>query len=585
MQSMYKNNKDALTMTADVIAGFYTSRGNKAVNQDSVKCTIPALTESRSKGAVAAVADGISSSQVSQHASDLAVMLFCDEYLRTSDVWSAARAGTKVLEVINLQLLAKTQHSQYQDNFDQGFVCTFAGVILANKKANLFNCGDSSIFRIRNSKICHFSQQHRAADEYGQQYLSNALGIRSNLQLDVQQIDLVIGDCFILATDGITEFVSTEQLLGLFANCESEQQLQHACQKAAELALANASDDNLSIVAIKQRAADPRETVEYTSDGFLPLPDALSVGDVVDNFKLINQLHKSDRSSLFEVHNTITGATAVMKVPSLSLQTELYYLDELAKEEWLIAKVDHPRVVKRGHSETTRHVFYTLTERVQGITLRQWLNDNGNANLQQVRAWLTQLVSALGALHSKGILHQDIRPENIMIDQYDNLVLLDLGSASLHGQQFSKSDDVLHIPGDMLYSAPEYFLGYWPELSSDMFALAVMTYHALSGTYPYDTSVAKVSNLKELQRLQYKSLLHNNLQIPVWVDAAINKACKPDMQKRYLSLSEFLFDMHNPNPAYNRKLPLLERNPVLFWQLVSAVLALLLIINWVSSSE
>ena len=576
---MRKNRQEKLTMTSHVIAKSHSLKGLKLVNQDSVKCYIPTLDGTRSKGVIAAIADGISSSQVSQYASDLAVTLFCDEYLRTSDVWSPARAGRKVLEVINLQLLAKTQYSRYRDNFDHGFVCTFSGVIITETSACLFNCGDSSIFHIQGNEIVCCSKQHRAADEFDHQYLSNALGIRSNLQLDIQHIALSVGDYVLLATDGVTEFVSPQMLLNFFKGCCTEKQLQYACEKVTALAQANGSDDNLTIQVIKLLKHQQVESSDYSDEGFLPVLNDLKVGDVVDNFKLIKQLHKSDRSSLFKVQDIGTGLNVVMKVPSVSLQSDINYLDELAKEEWLIAKVNHPSVVK-AVSPSKRHFFYTLTELVEGITLRQWLNDNGWANLQQVRGWLTQLVSAVGALHSKGILHQDIRPENIIIDCHGNLTLLDLGSASLHGLQFNQIEG--HVPGDMLYSAPEYFLGDWPDSTSDLFALAVITYHMLSGDYPYGVSVAKLSSARQLAKLQYKPLIQKNLKIPVWVDAAINKACRPDMQKRYQSLSEFLFDMHNPNPIYSRKLPLLERNPVLFWQLVSLFLAFVLIAHWVN---
>lgn len=566
-----------MNMSLKVVAGHYSSKGKKAVNQDrySFYCPEPALMST--KGVLATIADGISSSQVSQFASDLAVNQFRDEYLRTSCVWSPARAGRRVLETINLQLLAKTQHSQYLDNFDLGYVCTFAGLIIKGGRVYLFNCGDSSIFHIRDGSIQNCTKLHRAVDELGNGYLSNALGIRSNLQLDVTELNVVSGDTFILATDGIVEFTSGEAMLHILQHCDSEQQLQQACEEIADVALANGCDDNVTLQVVKVKQSREGTLERYTNTGFLPFIENIDVGSVIDNWQIIRNIHHNDRSSLFEVKNIHSGINAVMKVPSYSMQEQESYLDELAKEEWLMAKVSHVGVVKKQEDNNERQFFYTLTDFIDGITMRQWLNDHGPVDLRQARIWLIQLVSALGGLHSKGILHQDLRPENIMVDKEGNLKLIDLGSASLHGQQFTPSSEMIHVPGDMLYSAPEYFLGYWPDTRSDMFSLAVLIYHTLSGDYPYNTSVAKLCSPRELSRLKYKSLIQRNLNIPVWVDATISKACRPDMQKRYQALSEFSFDMHNPNPAYNRSLPLMERNPVRAWQLISLGLAFALV--------
>ena len=133
------------------------------------------------------------------------------------------------------------------------------------------------------------------------------------------------------------------------------------------------------------------------------------------------------------------------------------------------------------------------------------------------------------------------------------------------------------MPGDLLFSAPEYMVGIWPDERSEQFSVATLLYYMLSGEYPYNADVAKQSSYSGLLKLRYTSLLQRKGEIPVWLDATIKRGCHPQMAKRYPSLSEFVYDIYHPNPAYRGKLPLIERHPVRVWQGISAVLMGLLI--------
>ena len=102
----------------------------------------------------------------------------------------------------------------------------------------------------------------------------------------------------------------------------------------------------------------------------------------------------------------------------------------------------------------------------------------------------------------------------------------------------------------------------------------------LSGRSPYGTAVAKASSRSSQNRLIYQSVIDVKRQCPAWVDLTLKKALQVDPSKRYAELSEFVQDFRKPNPKFiNQSLPpLIERNPVRFWQGVSAVLAMIIIV-------
>tara|TARA_B100001109_G_scaffold49193_1_gene39660 strand:+ start:79 stop:378 length:300 start_codon:yes stop_codon:yes gene_type:complete len=90
--------------------------------------------------------------------------------------------------------------------------------------------------------------------------------------------------------------------------------------------------------------------------------------------------------------------------------------------------------------------------------------------------------------------------------------------------------------------------------------------------------VAKKTSYSALLKLRYISLNQRNVSVPAWLDATIKRACHPQATKRYESLSEFVYDLYHPNPAYGRTLPLMERHPVRVWQGISGILAITVIV-------
>ncbi|MDH5232778.1 MAG: protein kinase, partial [Gammaproteobacteria bacterium] len=178
------------------------------------------------------------------------------------------------------------------------------------------------------------------------------------------------------------------------------------------------------------------------------------------------------------------------------------------------------------------------------------------------------------------MLHQDLRPNNIMIDRNGTVKIIDFGSTRVAGLVEIDSP-IMHqeILGTAQYSAPEYFVGEPASARSDQFSLAVLIYQMLSGRLPYGTQVAKARSKAAQNRLRYQSVLDEDSEIPAWIDSALKKALHPNPYKRYEDISEFIFDLRHPNKVYlnQTQAPLLERNPVVFWKSISALLLITVI--------
>ena len=153
--------KQATQHTLKISLGQSSQSGRKAVNQDFQGAFIPKEPALTSKGIALAIADGISSSDVSQIASETAIKSFLSDYYCTSDAWSVKTSAQRVLLSINSWLYAQTQRSQHRLNKDKGYVCTFSGLVIKSTTAHLFHVGDSRIYYLSAGNIECLTQEHR----------------------------------------------------------------------------------------------------------------------------------------------------------------------------------------------------------------------------------------------------------------------------------------------------------------------------------------------------------------------------------------------------------------------------------------
>lgn len=526
------------------------------------------------------MADGISSSDVSHIASEAAVHGFLDDYFCTSDTWSVRTSVERVLTATNSWLYAQTRNSPYRYDKDRGYVCTLSALIFKATTAYLFHVGDTRIYRLRDSGMEQLTNDHRLWISGDQSYLSRALGVEPLLELDHQALPLRAGDIFILATDGVYEHTEAAQITRVISAYSAN--LDVAAQIIVDQAYQNGSEDNLSIqivriddLPINNDSNDFNKEIEQ-----LPFPPILEPGNRFDGYAILREVHASSRSHVYLTEDEETGNQVVLKTPSIDLRDNPDYLQHFLMEEWIARRINSAHVLKAGKQTRQRHYLYTVTEFIEGQTLAQWMVDNPNPGLETVRGIVEQIARGLYALHRLEILHQDLRPANIMIDTSGTVKIIDFGSARVAGIEEATAAEQNCTPGTALYMAPEYFMGELGTARSDLYSLAVIAYHMLSGRYPYRTGVAKTRTAAAQRKLLYQTVLDDEREIPAWIDETLKKAVHPNPEKRYQELSEFTFDLRRPNKAFINKTrpPLIERNPVAFWQGISALLAVILLV-------
>lgn len=556
--------------------GQHSDRGRKGINQDFHGALIPNEPLLSLKGIAIVIADGISSSEVSQIASQSAVKSFLTDYYCTSEAWSVKTSAQRVLAATNAWLHAETRRSQHSDfDRDKGYVCTLSAMVIKAAAAHIFHVGDSRIYRVAGHSLEQLTEDHLVHVSSQQSYLGRAMGANPQIEIDYQLIPLEKDDLFVLATDGVYAHAGAKFIAKIIQ--ENAADLDAAANAIVTEAYKNGSNDNLTVQIVRIDELPDGEAHELFGRATeLPLPPLLEARMEIDRYRVVREVHGSSRSHIYLGVDTETDTLVILKIPSIELRGDSAYLKRFLMEEWVARRINSAHVLKPCLQSRKRNYLYFVTEYIDGQTLSQWIIDNPKPSLETVRGIVEQIGRGLHAFHRLEMIHQDVRPDNIMIDNTGTVKIIDFGSTKVKGV-VEAAPAINHdiILGTVQYAAPEYFIGESGTSRSDIFSLGVITYQMLTGRLPYGAEIAKRRTKAQQRKLHYRSALDDGRELPAWIDEVLKKAVQLDPYKRYEEVSEFTYSLRNPskyelNP---RPVPLIERNPMLFWQCLSVLLA------------
>jgi len=579
------DEKDQLS----VVFGGYSRTGPKPRNEDAFAAKQPDSKNVRTlKGVVACMADGLSSSAGAQQASQTSVATFIDDYYSTPDSWDVKKSAARVLNAINSWLYHQgLQTSSAYGGEHNTLLTTFSAVVLKSTTAHLLHVGDSRIYLIRRERLHQLTNDHSHKRAGNKAFLTRALGMDCRLEVDYRQEEVEPGDILLLTTDGVHDFVRESQLLQLLA--QTELSLEARAQTIVAQAEAQGSDDNLSCLMMEVRSlpsADIDEVHRRLTQ--LAIPPEMTVGQKIDSFEVLRVIHSGARSHLYLVKDSVSKQLRVLKAPSENFSEDPLYLEGFIREQWIGRRINHPSVMTIYPRPESSPFLYHVCEYIEGSTLRQWILDNPKPSLEKVRELTQAIISALRVLQRMGMVHRDLKPENVMLDEKGLVHLIDFGTVQVDGldELGSLIDEDVPV-GSVNYIAPEYLRGGKGTYQSDLFSLAVMVYEMITGELPHKIPAAQLRQPQSVHSWRYVSLRQHRDDLPLWIDLTLKKACSEAPSERYMALSEFMQDLCTPNQqllSSHAQAPLLQKNPLLFWQCMSAGLAVLVIVQawWLS---
>ena len=634
---------------------FFTMKGRKAENQDSLlitTCLLPhslsitstepnpsnksnslKKTETFPAPLLVLMADGVSACQFPKQASQLVISTVAEKITfalsklariqqKSQDQSQTMLVGLDdddIAKIIRLAINKANDVLYFPQAYQRvpPLLSTLSGLLCIGDRIHLFHTGDSRIYRVGVDSLTVLSEDHRIRRGEDKGALSAAIGADSQVDLQQSVFTLHQNECLAIMTDGIYEHIDEVELA--FELCTAATNMCqalaathklpigfHASQTVCEQAFTDGSHDNLSMIMLGMNAMpklsnsikNPNAHSENGGDSThdihrYQLPTDLEVGDRIDGFTVMSIIARTARSHVYRVqdedHNDF-----VLKSPSLDTIADGHYLRDFLQERKIgLSLSKHRRAGESAYNQSDPNrlpvtdsnknsdrnmgsglnasgllryypvpasttYLYHLTEYIEGESLRDFIERHAPCDVWQTYDLLTKIGMATRVMHRNYLLHQDIKPENVLLTKSGAVKLIDFGSAS----SSILKDSTRPPNGDLHYAAPEYYTDAPKGVHSDLFSIAVIGYELLTGQLPFGSQ--DLMNSQHTLVMPAQPLRQQN--IPPVSQQALMRALHPNINVRYQAIGEFLQDFNPDNSARSRDPePLIKSNPLLVW--------------------
>lgn len=571
-------------MSFDLDIGYASQRGPRTDLEDFAGVGQPAPHE-EAWGVIAAIADGVSAGGLGREAAQTSVMGLLQDYYATPATWDTTVALDRVIAAQNAWLADHNRRraGTAKEGGGQAAMTTLTSVVLRGHSYTLAHVGDSRAYLLRGTDLVQLTQDHTMGTLAFQNGLTRAVGLDDGLRVDYTEGELQTGDTFVLTTDGVHGPLKRQTILELALKGSA----QDASEALVAKAIASNGRDNATALVIRVKGLATERLADANRRGRqLPVPAKLMPGDVIDGLSVLSCVFSNGVHRVYKVTDPVRNLTFALKTLHEARASDPEERAMLAHEAWLGARVTEQRDtgLVRVYEPVNPSCFYTLFEWIDGAMLSDMLARREPFSVADVVAGVADVVRALGRLHQYGVIHRDVKPDNVLKGVDGQWRLMDLGVA-LSGKE-PQALRVLHA-GTPSYMNPEQW-GDDPVESradpqGDLFALGVTLYQWLTGRLPYgEIEPYQVGRYKRVNPIAPSRLRPD---VPIWLDHIVLKAIAKEKKQRFETAEEMLLALERgasrPLSAIAAT-PLVGRDPIDLWRAAFAVSVLfnLLLIYW-----
>ncbi len=279
------------------------------------------------------------------------------------------------------------------------------------------------------------------------------------------------------------------------------------------------------------------------------------IGKVLDGrYEILEEVGNGGMAVVYKAKDFDTGAIVAVKILREEYLDNEEFCRRFRNESRAIALLNHPNIVKIFDVCNSPSLQYIVMEYIDGISLKDYIEQQRVVRVKEAVHFTTQILRALMHAHSKGIVHRDIKPQNIMLLPNGRIKVTDFGIARLTTSQTSTITD--KAIGSVHYIAPEQARGAATDARADLYSVGVILYEMLTGKLPFDANSAVSVAVMQLQA-DPKMPRQINPNIPVGLEEITIQAMQKDPNARYQSAAEMLQDIENfklnPGIKFNYK--------------------------------
>ena len=274
-----------------------------------------------------------------------------------------------------------------------------------------------------------------------------------------------------------------------------------------------------------------------------------------ERYEIINRIGSGGMADVYKAMDHKLNRMVAVKVLKPEFREDKTFISKFRTEAQAAAGLSHPNVVNVYDVGEDRGVYYIVMELVEGITLKDYINRKGKLSVKEATSIAIQVSLGLEAAHNRGIVHRDVKPQNIIISTDGKVKLSDFGIAKATSSNTISSN----VMGSVHYSSPEQVRGGYSDYKSDIYSLGITLYEMVTGRVPFDGDTTVAIAIKHLQEeIEAPSKYTPNL--PYALEQIILKCTQKSPDRRYKNMAELIDDLKHslvdPNGNFVTLVPL-----------------------------
>ena len=284
------------------------------------------------------------------------------------------------------------------------------------------------------------------------------------------------------------------------------------------------------------------------------------IGKMLDNrYEILERIGTGGMAVVYKAKCHRLNRLVAIKILKSDLAQNEEFRRRFNAESQAVAQLSHPNIVSVYDVSRGGGTEYIVMELIDGITLKQYMEKRGQLNWRESLHFITQIMRGLSHAHSRGIIHRDIKPQNIMVLRDGSVKVADFGIACLADSAQTLTQEAL---GSVHYISPEQARGDRPDARSDIYSSGVVFYEMLTGRLPFEGESAVAVAIQHLSSIPLAPR-EINPEIPEQLELICMKAMAPDLEHRYQSADAMIADLENfrKNPNVEMKFDLSDLRP------------------------